>query len=801
MLLVAFSLQLHAETHRQVKIYFSDKSEVMDLARQGLIFGHAHHEKSAEGFSLIAVLNEAEYSVLQTSGTVYDVLIADVEAEYESRPVLSEQERSSIEQNSMVSGFDFGSMGGFYTLDEVVAELDIMRSLYPNLITAKQSLGTTHEGRDIWSVKISDNPDIDETEPEALYSSLHHCREPAGMMSVIYFMYYLLENYPADPEVKYLVENRELYFVPVVNPDGYAYNQQTNPNGGGNWRKNRLNNGDGSFGVDLNRNYGYQWGYDNSGSSPNTNSNTYRGTSAFSEPETQAMRDFCNTHEFRAALNYHTFSNLLIYPFGYEVNVLTPDSAVFDAYGADMTQFNNYSAGTAINTVGYTANGNSDDWMYGEQTTKNKILAMTPEVGGFADGFWPAQNRIFPLVEENLYPNLYLAWIVGGLVSGTSIDITELGDGNGYVDPGEQAEVVFNMKNLGQGEAANVTFALTTADPNVTISGSGGGPFTISSQAEQQTDVFTVQVDANAAAGSEVFADLSIIVDGVPREERHRLFIVGTPVIAFGNDAEEGTTNWTTGQSWGTTSNTFVSPSHSFADTPTGDYPANANNTFRYSNSIDLSGVNAAFLEFQTRWEIESSYDFARVQISTNGSSWTSLVGSYTKEGSGQGVQTPGEPGYDGSQLSWVKEVIDLSSYIGSTVFLRFNLSSDGGVEGDGWYLDDIAVTTYSDPLTGIEPITGVPTKIELNANYPNPFNPNTTISFGIPKAEQVTLTIFNVLGQPIRELVNNELAAGNYELNWDGRDSSGKQVSSGLYFYSLQSESQRLVRKMMLSR
>ncbi len=107
-------------------------------------------------------------------------------------------------------------MGGFYTYDEVVAELDTMRMLYPNLITEKYSIGTTLEGRTIWAVKISDNPGINENEPELFYNALVHGREPAGMMALIYFMYNLLENYGSDPEITYLVDNREFYIVPVI---------------------------------------------------------------------------------------------------------------------------------------------------------------------------------------------------------------------------------------------------------------------------------------------------------------------------------------------------------------------------------------------------------------------------------------------------------------------------------------------------------------------------------------------------------------------------------------------------------
>src|SRR5690606_22160109 len=149
------------------------------------------------------------------------------------------------------------------------------------------------QNRPIYMVKISDNPDLNEDEPRVLYTAMHHAREPQSMMTLIYFMYYLLENYNSDPSVKYLVDNRELYFIPIVNPDGYEYNRQTSPGGGGMWRKNRRNNGS-SYGVDLNRNYGPMayWNAPGGGSSTSPSSDTYRGTAPFSEPEISSIKDF-----------------------------------------------------------------------------------------------------------------------------------------------------------------------------------------------------------------------------------------------------------------------------------------------------------------------------------------------------------------------------------------------------------------------------------------------------------------------------------------------------------------------------
>ena len=307
--------------------------------------------------------------------------------------------------------FNLGSTGGFFTLKEAMDQLDAMRTRYPNLISAKSTIGTSIQNRPIYSVRISDNPDVDEDEEEVLFTALHHAREPMGLSQMIFYMWHVLENYDKDPEIKRLIDNSELYFVPVINPDGYVFNQENNPNGGGFWRKNRRRNANRSFGVDLNRNYDFEWSGPG-GSSTNPNSDTYRGTFGFSEPETKALEKFCNQHKFIAALNYHSFGNLLIHPWGYTGSSLTPDNATFVRMGNYMTEENNYKVGNPTQTVGYTGRGSSDDWMYGEQSTKNKMLSMSPEVGAGSDGFYPASSRIIPLCKEAFPLNLKLTQMI-----------------------------------------------------------------------------------------------------------------------------------------------------------------------------------------------------------------------------------------------------------------------------------------------------------------------------------------------------------------------------------------------------
>jgi hypothetical protein len=359
-------------------------------------------------------------------------------------------------------------MGGYYTFAEVVAKLDEMRANYPNLITARESIGVGQElpSRNLWMVKISDNADASEGEPAIFYTGLTHAREPEGMEVLLYYMFHLLESYGTDPEATYLVNEREMYFVPVVNPDGYEYNRSTNPAGGGMWRKNRRDNGGGVYGVDLNRNYGYNWGYNNSGSSPTPSSETYRGPARFSEPETSAIRAFCQTHTVQNGFHYHTYGNYEIHPFGYVGTAFPPepDRSLYLYYGGEITAMNGYTVGNASQTVHYVTNGDAVDWSYGEQVEKPKIFAFTPEVGSQSDGFWPPSSRIIPLAELNKGPNLYYAWIAGARVY--LVGVTS----GPEVPAGATSTAVVELANFGLGSAAtDVTLTLSTADAYVTI--------------------------------------------------------------------------------------------------------------------------------------------------------------------------------------------------------------------------------------------------------------------------------------------------------------------------------------------
>jgi len=703
LLVFVFIITVNAQNYKQIKIYIQSLQDIAELQNAGLEFDHQQVTKDN---AIIIFVDDNDLQKLQMTSFSYEVLIDDWYDYYSNLPKLSESQKAAIIQNSKdnfgVEGFGFGSMGGFYTLTEAIAQLDSMKSHYPNLITTKISIGTTIESRPIYMVKISDNPTIDETEPEILYTALHHAREPQGMMQMIYFMYYLLENYNTNSSVQYIVNNREMYFIPVLNPDGYEYNRTTNPGGGGMWRKNRKNNG-GSYGVDLNRNYGpyAYWNAPNGGSSTDPTSDTYRGTVPFSEFETTSLKNFLATRYFKNALNYHTYSNLLIYPYG-ALSQETPDSAIFREFASDMTAFNGYTYGTDVQTVGYSTRGNSDDYFYNGDTVLNhgKIFAMTPEVG--STGFWPSQPEIFPLAIENVLPNLYYAYVAGEYVAAINPYFSQQ-----YFNPGDNIDLIIpQLKNKGLSDASNISLSLSSTNPLITITSGlvnvGNVPARTIVNNNQNLS-FTI--GSTMPADVNVKMLLTVSSSGTPMFVDTLSFITGTPIMVFADTTNDPLLLWNitatpTTPKWEATNFNFHSSPTSFTDSKTGNYVSNATVTMTLKNAINLSTNAHPRLNFWTKFDMESGYDYGQIEISTNnGTTYTPLTGNYTTLGSGS-FQPNGEPLYDGLQSNWVNEIMDLTNYNTSQVKLKFELKTDGSLEKDGWYVDDISIVVY-----GIVPV------------------------------------------------------------------------------------------------
>ena len=787
-----------------VRIY-GNENTLENLSKLGIAVDHVDLDKNTNSF--IAYLNGAEVQQMKDAGVSYDIIYNDwYEDYYLQLPKMTEtekqQQKEIMERSQGVTGFGYGSMGGYYTYDEVIRKIDSMRILYPDLISAKFSIGTAFSGNPIWAYKITKNPDVANTRPQVLYTSLIHSREAITVMNLMYFSYYLLENYNTDDIAKYLVDNREIYFIPFVNPDGYRYNQKHRPTGGGMRRKN-LNGADSNVyqpstgGIDLNRNFGtYQfWNSPNGGSSTSPNSDTYRGTAPFSEPETQAIMNFVNSKNFKNSLFYHSYSNLYIYPWAWIDPQQTPDSTIFQNFANYMAGFNGYLPGVASQTVGYEVRGGSDDWLYND-SGHTKVIAITPEIGGSSDGFWPPQNRIFPLVMENFNSNVFYA---GATDTFAVYESYALNPGE-TLGPGDTADFHINVKSVGLKNANSLVAHIESLDTLVDVleNDKSFGSFNFFQSKSNQANPFVIRVNGNIQNGSETKMLVKLKLGNYYISHDTITMTLGTPTVLFKDTVISVNPLWTASgpngnNTWGLTSDDFVSAPFSYTDSPFGNYSSNVTNTLTLNSAINLNNLNNIKLMFNTKYFTEGGWDYGQVQISTNnGSSWTALPGKYTKPGSGS-FQPNGQPLYDGISNTWRQEVMDLSAYSSNSIKLRFYFRSDVGVNYDGWYVDDICIIGY-DVQTGITGNGEIPVSYSLSQNYPNPFNPETQINYSIPSKQFVSIKVFDMLGRQVAQLVNGVNEAGNYSITFNG---SG--LSSGIYYYKMESESFVETKRMVL--
>lgn len=675
-----------AQDYSRVKV----NGDAEDLKRLGDLGVTVDHGTYKQNTFFISDFSAQEIAIMQEYGFDYEILIADVEKYYVEQNETSQTVKNSTCATSgggggsgafsptTPSNFNLGTMGGYLKYNEMLAELDAMAAQYPSLITVKAPISTylTHENRPIYYVRLSDNPNTDEAaEPKVLYTAIHHAREPMSLMETIFYMWYLLENYGTNDEVTYLVNNLQMYFVPCINPDGYVYNETTNPNGGGMWRKNRRNNGGGVYGVDLNRNYSYGWG--TTGTSTNPSNDTYCGTAPFSEPETQAMRWLVQNNNFITAFNAHTYAEDILFPIGTTNAEFADHHNWFQAESNHMVQYNGY---TAMKSSGlYPASGDSDDYMYKVDIgigQKDTIFVHTPEVG---TAFWQPSSEIIATCKEMVFPNLVLAHLAKRYV------IVE------DTDPSTVATLTGNFNHS--------AYRLGVED----------GPVTVSIQPLMNivsvgTPVIHTLVNQGTATGAISYSLNPSIQFGdqikyILKTDNGLWVKRDTIVKTYGSltlqslEDATSTANWT--GTWGTTTSTYVSATKSFTDSPTGNYTNNANKTYTYVPTIDLTNATAAMISFYAKWNIEADYDYVQFQVSTDGgSTWTGQCTNYTVPGTNANgsVQPNNQPVYEGVQTSWVLDEVNLSDYLGQTIKVRFQIRADGGTTADGFYFDDFKV-------------------------------------------------------------------------------------------------------------
>jgi carboxypeptidase T len=791
-LLFCISFFINAQStskYSLVRVFLEGKT-MSDLAVLGLETDHGHLEKDV---FFETVFSSEELARIKASNFTFEVKIEDMTAFYLNenktrKPAPIHKKAAQRNGNSPCDdpntlqtpeNYTYGSMGGYHTYEEMLAVLDDMHSKFPNLITARAKVSetkVTHEGRPLWYVKLSDNPNGLESEPQALFTAVHHAREPNSMSHLLFFMWHLLENYETSHEAKVLLDNAQLFFIPCLNPDGYIFNQTNNPQGGGFWRKNRRNNGDGTFGVDLNRNYGHEWGFDNTGSSPNSQSDTYRGPSAFSEPETQMIVDFASTHDFKIAMNNHTFSNVIVHPWGYTNGVPTPD---LTNLGNWISRDNGYFSGSCFQVLGYFANGGSDDWWYGD----NGVMAFTPETG---PTFWPFADQIDGLNKDMVtldYSAAYFA--LQGAVS-THLQTGDIATQN--------IALPFKFQQLST-VLTDATVSVKSLNDNVL---SVGTPqiITVIQPFQSFESSINVQFKSSIAQGDPI--ELVLITESGFRTYTDTLRAVYgvsyQDVLTENGDGNIAPT-WTSNQ-WNKTTESYFSAPASITDSPNESY-TEGENTLTLTEPIFLpSNATTVRLRYRTKWEIEDALDWAQVRIKTNANNnFLAIKGIYTQPG----ILTPifEDPIYSGisegfADNKWLSECIDLSDYAGKNITLQFlTKADDNGVNYDGFYFDDLQIDIITDG--SVSTISLDAANFELAQNIPNPATAKTRIAWTSKSTKNtpLQLEIVDALGSK----VYNESIKDNAKYT----DISVGDWQAGTYFYRLVGEENGSVWKKMV--
>jgi hypothetical protein len=422
----------------------------------------------------------------------------------------------------------------------------------------------------------------------------------------------------------------------------------------------------------------------------------------------------------------------------------------------------------------YPASGDSDDWMYTETSTHNKIYAMTPEIG---PSFWPAASQIEDICKSTVYMNLTAAHLITNYANVVDLNPALWNTTSGFLN--------YQIQRLGLQDPANFTITFTGLT-NISFP----SPIkTHNGMALLQTDVDSVAYDL---AGGIVDGDL---IEYIINLNNGQFVLSDTITKTYGNgtvifaDDAASMSNWTSSD-WNTTSLEYHSPASSITDSPGSgnDYNNNDVNTINLDNTINLTGAISAHLSFWAKWEIEAGYDYTQLQVSTDGgTSWIPQCGNYTSTGSAD--QDQGNPLWDGTQNTWVKEEIDLSDYFGQVIQFRFQLVSDNWVTGDGFYFDDFEVTTVFASVEINEQNTN---PFQISQNMPNPSSGYTYINYHIPSTTaDASLNITNAVGQLIEKI----------KLNPSSRSTllNTKRLSPGNYLYFIQADQIRSASKRMV--
>ncbi|MEA1973126.1 MAG: M14 family zinc carboxypeptidase, partial [Candidatus Cloacimonadota bacterium] len=536
------------------------------------------------------------------------------------------------------------------------------------------------------------------------------------------------------------------------------------------------------------------------------NNNTYGR-----EPEIASIMNFTFAHNFSLTMNFHTGALVINYPFDNTYS-LAPDDELLQEIALSYSEnnlpmYNNpdFTNGITNGAAWYLVHGSMQDWNYFYENS----MAMTSEVSNVK---WPPENELDGLWEDNQESLLSFIEMsqtsISGVVTNNSeqallaeievngndktiVTDSENGSFNRLLLPGtytvtvssygHQTQTIEDIEVI-EGERTIIDFELVETDL-----------FTIAGQVRntqyQPIEGAVVSVE-NVLLTSisdengnfeieniyEGINEINITKDGysplfeeifINEENTDFDFTLFLPAYSENFTETDWESDWILESEWGgdnIENNTILS------DSPAGEYQNNLDNSAVLIAPINLEISSYCNLSFDTKYNIEAGYDYCYFEVSTNQTDWTEI------------------DSFSGA-IDWTNKNYELDDYCGGNFYFRFRIVTDGYVTEDGIQIDNILVD--SDNQVDNFDDTASLSSIKNVSNYPNPFNPTTTITFEMTSSNQnfTELFIYNIRGQLVRKIVANQLSDGKQSVVWNGTDENNDSVSSGVYFYKIDSQ------------
>ncbi|MEO0083288.1 MAG: M14 family zinc carboxypeptidase [candidate division WOR-3 bacterium] len=722
-------VRVYVKSYQQLQSHIDFKSANIEIAGARL----------NEYYDLI--VSDGDLPIVLSSGLKYEVVVSDLDSlKYELR-------------------------GQYRSLDSVNLFLRNLTLTYPNLCVL-DSLGLSYENRQMYGVKISDNPSVSEpNEPGVFICGLHHAREWATIEVCLFFADSILRAYNSSPAIQDLVNNHEIWVFPVINPDGYYYDYPQRRS----WRKNRQPFY-GVIGTDLNRNYlgacdtnryGF-WGALTSGaqSSHNPSSETFMGGFGASSPEITNVVNFFRTHNINTSHSFHSYSELVLWPWGFQA-IPTPDNALYVRIGTTMANMIQSLSGGYYtpeqSTSLYPVSSGADDWIYGWNRFVNGVpcLAFTNEVG---TSFYQPVSQLDHICRQNFKAIYFLAnfsdsvrILVKPAVPPPKIVVPETSATSNFAIYWKPKNIEWTQPTMWQVQELK-------------------GYSVITDSFEQGTSAWLVRgfqhSTRRAHSGAySMYSDSANNISNYIRTIYPYLVQPGDSLIFWcwynlekNYDVAVAEVSFDT-REWFQLGERMTDTAMSWR---------------RKAYSLEPYVGKSVYIQFRVMTDdgvLKNGFyldDVYPVPLFAN----TNIISSAITDTFCS--ITVNEPG-------------------------RYFYRVKGYNTANGWgeysMIDDVVVLSSS---------VSENQKIDLNNKIalsvmPNIFSNQTLITYSISKETKVCIQIFDVLGQNLGELINSVHKPGNYQVLWNGETQANKKLSTGIYFLKMSAEGSSTIRRILI--